>query len=101
MLTMAEIRWEVSAIRDMKVLRASARPRIVNEVKEQLAHEPEKPSRRRKVIDGLKPPWSVEIGSFWQLSVVPYRVFYTVEKGVVTVRAIRRKPPGVTTEEIL
>ena len=39
----------------------------------------------------------------WELRVGEYRVFYDVDdtEHVVTVRAIRHKPPHATTEEIL
>lgn len=40
---------------------------------------------------------------FWELRVGEYRVFYDVQEQarLVTVRAIRLKPPHKTTEEIL
>ena len=39
----------------------------------------------------------------WQLTVVPFHVFYDVdeEHGEVIVNAVRKKLPGKTTEEIL
>jgi mRNA-degrading endonuclease RelE of RelBE toxin-antitoxin system len=39
----------------------------------------------------------------WELRVGEYRVFYDVDEvgGQVVVRAVRRKPPHKTTEEIL
>jgi mRNA-degrading endonuclease RelE of RelBE toxin-antitoxin system len=48
------------------------------------------------------PPWEHE-APVWQLRVGGYRVFYDVSEAasVVTVRAIRYKPPHKTTEEIL
>ena len=50
----------------------------------------------------LTPPWEAE-PPIWELRVGEYRVFYDVsdEEQAVYVRAIRRKPAGQTTEEIL
>jgi mRNA-degrading endonuclease RelE of RelBE toxin-antitoxin system len=50
----------------------------------------------------LIPPWAAE-PPIWELRVRGYRVFYDVseEEKVVYVRAVRKKPPAKTTEEIL
>ena len=50
----------------------------------------------------LVPPWTAE-PPIWELRVGDYRVFYDVSEADITVyvRAIRVKPPGKTTEEIL
>lgn len=67
-----------------------------------MAHEPSQPTRNRKIVVGLKPPWEHE-PPVWELRVGPFRVFYDVddsEKRVV-IRAVREKPPHKTTEEIL
>jgi mRNA-degrading endonuclease RelE of RelBE toxin-antitoxin system len=67
-----------------------------------LAHQPATKSRNRKILKGLVPPW--EHGeSVWELRVGEFRVFYDVDEKatLVTVRAIRHKPPHKTTEEIL
>jgi mRNA-degrading endonuclease RelE of RelBE toxin-antitoxin system len=50
----------------------------------------------------LVPPWDVA-PPVWELRVGQYRVFYDVDEGkkVVYVRAVREKPRGKTTEEIL
>jgi len=67
-----------------------------------LTHEPTRRTRSRKPIIGLAPPWEHE-DPVWQLRVGEHRVFYDVDEAgsVVTVRAIRYKPPHKTTEEIL
>ena len=51
---------------------------------------------------GLTPPWE-HVEPVWELRVGEFRVFYDVseEESRVIVRAIRRKPPHKTTEEIL
>ena len=47
-------------------------------------------------------PWTAE-PPIWELRVGDYRVFYDVAPAeqVVYVRAVRRKPAGKTTEDIL
>jgi hypothetical protein len=60
------------------------------------------PYRNRKLLPGLRPPWEQEL-PVWELRVGEWRVFYDVDVAqcIVTVRAIRHKPPHATTEEIL
>ncbi len=54
------------------------------------------------MLIGLVPPWTAE-APIWELRVGDYRVFYDVadEERVVYIRAVRKKPAGRTTEEIL
>jgi mRNA-degrading endonuclease RelE of RelBE toxin-antitoxin system len=60
-----------------------------------------KPSRRRKLLEGLVPPWD-SVHPVWQLRVGDFRVFYDVDERArkVIVRAVRRKGTK-RTEEIL
>jgi len=60
------------------------------------------PTRNRKQLVGLLPPWDAE-PPVWELRVEEYRVFYDVDeaKRIVYIRAVRGKPAGKTTEEIL
>jgi len=60
-----------------------------------------KPSRRRKLLEGLVPPWD-SVRPVWQLRVGDFRVFYDVDEKAheVIVRAVRRKGTK-KTEEIL
>ncbi len=48
------------------------------------------------------PPWD-HVDPVWELRVGEYRVFYDVDqlRAIVSVRAIRHKPPRKTTGEIL
>jgi mRNA-degrading endonuclease RelE of RelBE toxin-antitoxin system len=75
---------------------------MLDSIEAQLTHEPTRRTRNRKIIAGLVPPWEHE-EPVWQLRVGEHRVFYDVDQAasVVTVRAIRYKPPHNTTEEIL
>jgi len=87
---------------DLAGLRAFDGTRMLDEIDEQLAHEPTRETRKKKRLPGLKPPWDQEL-PVWELRVGEYRVFYDVDEArhLVTVGAIRHKPPHATTEEIL
>jgi mRNA-degrading endonuclease RelE of RelBE toxin-antitoxin system len=54
------------------------------------------------MLVNIEPPWDAE-PPIWELRVGAYRVFYDVSAPAATVyvRAIRQKPPGKRTEEIL
>ena len=75
---------------------------ILDRIEVQLSHEPTRPTRNRKIIPGLVPPWD-HLEPTWELRIGEHRAFYDVdeEEQMVTVRAIRHKPPHKTTEEIL
>jgi mRNA-degrading endonuclease RelE of RelBE toxin-antitoxin system len=66
-----------------------------------LTKDPTTPSRQRKLLEGLVPPWD-SVRPVWQLRVGDFRVFYDVDEKQqeVIVRAIRRKRTK-TTKEIL
>lgn len=68
----------------------------------QLRDAPTRPARNRKLLASLVPPWTAD-PSIWELRIWDYRVFYDVAlaEQVVYVRAVRRKPAGKTTEDIL
>ncbi len=99
---MYDIQFARGAEQDLKKLSAFHRGVILDAIERQLAVEPIKPSRNRKVLIGLVPPWTAE-PPVWELRVGDYRVFYDVadDERVVYIRAIREKPAGRTTEEIL
>lgn len=99
---MYAIRLASDVLKDLKRIPAHYRSRILDAVERQLAHEPTAASRNRKLLLNLTPPWDAE-PPIWELRVGEYRVFYDVadEEGIVYVRAVRRKPAGRTTEEIL
>jgi len=97
-----EIRFSEDVERDLKKLSAYHRRAVLDAIELQLREEPTAETRNRKQLASLVPPWTAE-PPIWELRVGEYRVFYDVseEDPVVYVRAIRRKPPGKTTEEIL
>jgi mRNA-degrading endonuclease RelE of RelBE toxin-antitoxin system len=87
---------------DLAVLRASERKRVLDSIEKQLIYEPMRETRNRKMLRGLIPPWQ-HVEPVWELRIAQYRVFYDIDvvTGAVTIRAIRRKPPHKTTEDIL
>ena len=78
------------------------RNQILDAVEKQLAYTPDSPTRNRKLLANLIPPWEA-VAPVWELRVGEYRVFYDVseEQSKVYVRAVRRKPRGKKTEDIL
>lgn len=97
-----EIRFAVSVVSDLKRLRASQRRRIFDEIRRKLAEEPTKVTKHIKQLQKLVPPFEA-VPPVWQLRIGDHRVFYDVdsEPKKVFVRAVRRKPPHLTTEQIL
>jgi mRNA-degrading endonuclease RelE of RelBE toxin-antitoxin system len=95
------ILYDEAAEADLRAFRASEARRIVDEVDAHLMKEPMKPSRRKKPLEGLVPPWDA-VRPVWQLRIGDFRVFYDVDEDrqAVIVRAIRRKGTK-TTGEIL
>jgi len=96
------IHYAESVAEDLAVVRAFKRRQLLDQIERQLSHEPTRETRNRKILRGLTPPWE-HMEPAWELRVGEYRVFYDVDEaaGQVMVRAVRRKPPHKTTEEIL
>ena len=99
---MYRILFAAAVEEDLKALSPYHRNRILDDIQESLTHEPTVPSRNRKLLVNLLPPWEAT-SLVWELRSGDHRVFYDVDEDnrVVYVRAIRKKPPGKTTEEIL
>ena len=99
---MLTIQFAESVAEDLADLKASERRLLLDKIDEQLLHQPTVSTRNRKLVPGLIPPWQHE-PPVWELRVGELRVFYDVNesKSVVTVRAIRHKPPHKSTKEIL
>lgn len=99
---MCRIEYVKGVTNDLKKLGAYERKKILDRIDKQLMHEPTVKTKQRKPISGLIPPWE-HVEPIWELSIGEYRVFYDVDGAalVVTVRAIRHKPPHKTTEEII
>lgn len=99
---MYTIRFATDVVKDLQRLSAYRRNIILEAIGTQLSHEPTSPTRNRKLLMNLIPPWDA-VPLIWELRVGEYRIFYDVseEEKTVYVRAIRRKLPGKRTEEIL
>jgi mRNA-degrading endonuclease RelE of RelBE toxin-antitoxin system len=97
-----EIRFAESVEEDLRKIQVYYRNQILDAIEEQLSHEPETATRNRKLLENLMPPWQT-VAPVWELRVGEYRVFYDVSaaESVVYIRAIRKKPRGMKTEDIL
>ncbi|MHB1558236.1 MAG: type II toxin-antitoxin system RelE family toxin [Isosphaeraceae bacterium] len=99
---MFTIEFTEMVVEHLHELRPFDRNRVLDQIDEQLAHQPTLETRNRKKLTGLVPPWE-SVEPVWELRVGELRVFYDVDEAEsrVIVRAVRRKPPHRTTEEIL
>jgi mRNA-degrading endonuclease RelE of RelBE toxin-antitoxin system len=99
---MFEVRFSAGVEEDLKKVKAFDLRKIFDEIEVQLKTRPLETSKRKKILDNLIPPFEAVL-PIRELRVEEYRIFYDVDekKAVVFVRAIRRKPPHKTTEEIL
>lgn len=99
---MFRIQYAEGVAKDLRRIRTFDRARALDEIEEHLTRQPTQETRNRKLLRGLVPPWD-SVLPVWELRVGQYRVFYDADDGsrIVQVRAIRRKPPGRTTGDIL
>ena len=96
------LRFAKGVSSDLKRIRAYDRKRLIDTIEEQLRLKPTLQTRNRKLLASLLPGWSGEV-PVWELRVGEYRIFYDVseEENIVYIRAVRRKPAGKSTQEIL
>ena len=99
---MYEIEFSASVEKDMKKIRIYDRRTILDAIEKQLAHEPSLETKNRRLLAGLIPSFE-SVLPIWELRVGDFRVFYDVDRDVrkVYVRAMRKKPPHRTTDQIL
>jgi mRNA-degrading endonuclease RelE of RelBE toxin-antitoxin system len=99
---MYTVRYDTGAADELRGLEAYYQRRILAEIRTHLTRTPTVRTKRRKPLPNLSHPWEA-VPPLWELRVGEYRVFYDVSEGdrLVTVLAIRRKPPGKRTEEIV
>ena len=97
-----EIRFAEGVEEDLRDTRIYYRNQILDPIEEKLTHEPNTRTRNRKLLENLIPPWQ-SVAPIWELRVGEYRVFYDVSpaEAVVYVCAVRRKPRGTKTEDIM
>lgn len=88
--------------KDLEGLRAYDRQVLLDVIETQLTHTPHVETAKRKLLRNLVPPFEA-IPPIWQLRVGLFRVFYDVneEQAQVFIRAVRKKPAHLKTEEIL
>ena len=99
---MLEVRFAEGVEEDLRNIRIYYRNQILDAIAQQLAHEPDTKTRNRKLLENVVPPWQT-VAAIWELRVGEYRVFFDVSPAdsVVYGRAVRRKPRGTKTEDIL
>jgi mRNA-degrading endonuclease RelE of RelBE toxin-antitoxin system len=90
-----------SAVLELKEIAVFWRRRIAQAIDEQLGSQPTVETRNRKLLGDPRSTFQCA-PPIWELRVGPYRVFYDVDEvaWVVSVRAVREKPPHATTEQI-
>ena len=69
-----KIAYSNGVVDDLKSLGAPERSQILDEIDLQLAHEPNRETRNRKILVGLVPPWE-HVPPVWELRFEEYRVF--------------------------
>ena len=101
-ICMYEIRFAAGLVHDLDALRSGERRLVLDGIQRRLRHEPTRPTKHVKRLRKLLPPFE-HVPPIWQLRIGEHRVFYDVDEveKVVSVRAVRRKPPHMTTEHIL
>lgn len=87
---------------DFAEITAFHRKIILSSIEKKLKYEPAKPTKTRKLLKGITPPWNA-VPPIWELRIGNYRVFYDVSEmeNTVYIRAVKAKPQDKTTEEIL
>jgi mRNA-degrading endonuclease RelE of RelBE toxin-antitoxin system len=97
-----DIQIHEDAEKELEAIRLYDRNRILDDIEEQLSHEPKTVTKRKKILEALELPWD-QLGPVWQLRVEDFRVYYDVleTEGLVVVRAVRSKPSHRTTDDIL
>ncbi len=99
---MYQILFSEGVEEDLKKISRYYRNEILDKIEKLLLHQPTVPAKNRKILVNLIPPWET-VSIVWEIRVGRYRVFYDVDEASkeVYIRAVRKKPYGKTTEEIL
>jgi mRNA-degrading endonuclease RelE of RelBE toxin-antitoxin system len=88
---------------DLARLRTFDHRRILGAIRQQLTAEPNVETRNRKCLGDNETADFEYVPPLWELRVGEFRVFYELEPGErrVYIHAVRGKPPGSTTSEVL
>ena len=91
-----------AALRELKEVPIFYRRLIAVAIEKQLPNEPSKVTKNRKRLDGLIAGFEHD-PPIWELRVQEWRIFYDIneDEEIVVVRAIRKKPAGKTTGDII
>ena len=91
-----------SALRELNSFKPFVRRQIRDAIDEQLAFEPDKAARNRKML-AVEQAGFAFVPPLWELRVGSHRVFYDIDldANTVYVRAIRLKPPHSTPDQVL
>lgn len=97
-----DVQIREEAEHDLDSFRSFEQNRILDTIEDQLTYQPNVRTRNRKPLVGLTPKFEHN-PPVWELRIGDVRVFYDFDETtqVVQVRAIRRKPPNQTTEQIV
>jgi mRNA-degrading endonuclease RelE of RelBE toxin-antitoxin system len=87
---------------ELDAMRPFDRTRVLDSIQAHLWYEPLRASRLQKML-GVVPASFGYTPPMRELKVGGFRVFYTVDENdrTVYVLSVRRKPPEMTTEEVL
>ena len=101
-ICMYRIEFSFGVKDDLKKIRIHDRKIIIDKIEEKLRYEPSRQTKNQKILENLIPPFE-SIPPIREIKIREYRVFYDIdEEGKkVYVRAVRKKPPHQTTEDIL
>jgi mRNA-degrading endonuclease RelE of RelBE toxin-antitoxin system len=90
------------ALQELKAIRPYDRKRIIDEIDDQLVHQPMAVTRNKKLLESVSPGFEC-VPPLWELRVEDYRVFYDVNpnEAKVYVRAVRFKGPDQATAEVI
>ena len=97
-----DVQIREEAERDLESFRTFEQNRILDTIEDQLIYQPNVRTRNRKPLVGLSPKFEHK-PPVWELKIGDVRVFYDIDDAiqVVQVRAILRKLPNQTTDQIV
>jgi mRNA-degrading endonuclease RelE of RelBE toxin-antitoxin system len=92
-----------TARNELVQLPSHIKPAVADAIDQQLVHTPLVETRNRKPLKDETRASFEFAPPLWELRIGEYRIFYDVDvrNGIVTVRSVRRKPPGRTTAEVI